>query len=244
MSAKDANVMRTADIMVCAMARLLRDGDIAFSGLASHIPVTAIGVARAVHAPGIWQLNTSGGVCGKHPLMSSYTTIGNSMRNASVGDFPLDEVFDLSMRGRLDVAFMGGVQFDATGGINSSVIGDYNRPKVRLPGGAGSVVIVPTAKRVVAWRPKHDVRTFVEKLDFVTSRGNVDAIVTNMAVLRMRNGRLALQSYHPGFSVQEVKENTGFMLDCTGAVQTPEPSPAEKAALQRVDPKGYRYLEF
>ena len=87
--------------------------------------------------------------------------------------FSLAEVFDLSMRGGLDVAFLSGVQFDNHGGVNASVIGDYHKPKVRLPGGAGSAVLIPTARRAILWRTKHDRRTFVDKPDFLTARGNV-----------------------------------------------------------------------
>ena len=103
----------------------------------------------------------------------------------------LTDLFDLAARGRLDTAFLSGVQIDGAGRINMSVIGDFARPTVRLPGGAGSAALMPRAKRTILWRTKHDPRVFVERLDFVTAQGNVDRVVTPLCVFRRRDGRLA-----------------------------------------------------
>ena len=121
---------------------------------------------------------------------------GGDLLDTAEASFPLMEVFDLSMRGGLDVAFLSGVQFDNRGGVNASVIGDYQKPKVRLPGGAGSAVLIPTAKRAIIWRTKHDTRTFCDHLDFVTARGNVSDIVTPLCVFTMYGGELILKSVH------------------------------------------------
>ncbi|MGI6169826.1 MAG: CoA-transferase subunit beta [Christensenellales bacterium] len=233
-----------ADTMVCAMARMIQDGETVFSGLASHMPVAAIQLARALHAPNAWQLNTAGGVNSPDAPWQSHTSIGRSLQNGTTTDFGLPEVFDLSMRGGLDVAFLSGAQFDRTGAVNTSVIGDYHRPKVRFPGGAGSAVLLPTAKRAILWRPKHDRRTFVEKVDFVTTRGNIDKVVTNLGILTFENGAYSLLSVHPGVRVHEVQEQTGFVLDCSRATVTPEPTRKELSILQKIDPKGYRYQEM
>ena len=101
----------------------------------------------------------------------------------------LADLFDLSARGRLDVAFLSGVQIDAEGRINMSAIGSYEQPKVRLPGGAGSAMLMPTARRVILWRTKHDPRTFVERLDFVTAAGNVDRVVTPLGIFARRGAK-------------------------------------------------------
>jgi len=103
------------------------------------------------------------------------------------------------------------------------VIGDYKRPKVRLPGGAGSAVLIPTAKRAIIWRTKHDRRTFVEKVDFVTARGNVSDIVTPLCHFTMYQGELILKSVHPTSSIEEVAANTGFPIRYLSLASTPPP---------------------
>ena len=152
-------LFRPCDIMTVSLARLIRDGETVFHGVSSHMPVVAILLARALHAPNAVHLNIPGGVDPQSPRLHSFTTAGEELWRTAEADFPLQEVFDLSMRGGLDVAFLSGVQFDAQGGVNASVIGDYRKPKVRLPGGAGSAVLIPTAKRAIIWRTKHDKRT-------------------------------------------------------------------------------------
>ena len=141
------------------------------------------------------------------------------------------EVFDLSMRGGLDVAFLSGVQFDSRGHVNASVIGDYRKPKVRLPGGAGSAVLIPTARRAIIWRTKHDKRTFTGKVDFITARGNVSDIVTPLCVFTMHEGELILKSVHPTSSIEEVAANTGFPIRYFSIEQTPPPTSEELRAL-------------
>jgi glutaconate CoA-transferase subunit B len=158
--------------------------------------------------------------------------------------FPLQEIFDLSMRGGLDVAFLSGIQFDVNGNVNASVIGDYRKPKVRMPGGAGSAVLIPTVHRAILWRTKHDRRTFVEKVDFVTTRGNIDRIVTPFCVFRYEHGRLGLESIHPTSSFAEVQENTGFELDGGSWRYTEPPTEEELRLLRSIDPNDYRSIEF
>jgi len=148
------------------------------------------------------------------------------------------------MRSKLDVAFLGGVQFDISGNVNASVIGEYSRPKVRLPGGAGSAVLIPTAKKSIVWRTKHDKRTFVEKVDFVTTRGNLWKIVTPMCIFEYRNGKLHLDSIHPTSSLDEVQEHTGFELLYDEIKQTLPPTEKELPMLSRIDVDDYRNIEF
>ena len=107
----------------------------------------------------------------------------------------LTDLFDLAASQRLDTAFLSGVQIDGQGRTNMSVIGQFDAPKVRLPGGAGSAAIMPRAKRTLIWRTKHDRRVFVDRLDFVTAAGNVDRVVTPLCMLPPRrwqaDGRVA-----------------------------------------------------
>ena len=119
-----------------------------------------------------------------------------------------------------------------------SAIGDWRAPKVRLPGGGGGAVMLPTARRAVTWRTEHSTRTLVDKLDFVTAAGGLHGVVTPIAVFEKRDGRLALRSWHPDASLDEVRRRTGFAFDATGATPTPLPGDREIAALRALDPDG------
>ena len=235
---------RICDIMVCSMARLIQDGDTVFHGVSSHMPMIATMLAKRMQAPNAVHLNIPGGVDPNPPKLYKYTSAGPELLERSCSYFPLQEVFDLSMRGRLDVAFLSGIQFDRNGNVNASVIGDYHKPKVRMPGGAGSAVLIPTAKRAILWRTKHDKRTFVNQVDFVTTRGNIDRIITPLCIFKNENGHLALDSVHPTSSIQEVTENTEFAIDTTNYRYTQLPTEKELSILRSIDPNDYRNIEF
>lgn len=235
---------RQSDIMICAMARLIRNKEKVFHGVSSHMPMIALMLAKALHAPDAVHLNIPGGVDPKPRVLQKYTSAGAELFENCVSEFPLAEVFDLSMRGGLDVAFLSGIQFDVHGNVNASVIGDYHKPKVRMPGGAGSAVLIPTAQRAIIWRTKHDKRTFVDKVDFVTTRGNIDRIITPLCVFKFENGELILDTIHPTSSLEEVIANTSFDIKYSNIIYTPEPTREELMMLKRIDPKDYRTIEF
>ncbi|CAM3955405.1 CoA-transferase subunit beta [Mesobacillus zeae] len=235
---------RPVDIMTCAIANMLEDGETVFHGVSSHLPMVAMSLAKNMHAPDLVHLNIPGGVNPSSIAKASYSSAGAELLDSGEAYFPLEEVFDLSMRGRLDVAFLGGIQFDINGNVNASVIGDYHRPKLRLPGGAGSAVLIPTAKKAIIWRVKHDPRTFVEKVDFVTTRGNLWKIVTPLCVFEFKNGKLHLDTIHPTSSLEEVRANTGFELLYDTVRYTPEPTREELNMLKKVDPHDYRSIEL
>ena len=237
-------MIRPCDIMVCEMARLIRDGETVFHGVSSHLPLIAILLAKATHAPSAVHLNIPGGVDPEKPSLLPFSSAGADLWEGASSEFPLMEVFDLSMRGGLDVAFLSGVQFDNLGGVNASVIGGYHKPKVRLPGGAGSAVLIPTAKRAILWRVRHDRRTFTEKLDFLTARGNVSDIITPLCSFQMYAGELILRSVHPTSSIEEVAKNTGFPVRYRSLETTPPPTDEELRKLDQIDPKDLRNLEF
>ncbi len=237
-------MLRPCDIMTVSMARLIHDGETVFHGVSSHMPLVAVLLAKATHAPNAVHLNIPGGVDPLKPRLQSFTSAGDELWGSASAKFPLQEVFDLSMRGGLDVAFLSGVQFDNSGGVNASVIGDYHKPKVRLPGGAGSAVLIPTAKRAIIWRTKHDKRTFASKLDFVTARGNVSDIVTPFCVFTMHSGEMILKSVHPTSSIEEVAENTAFPIRYIALEKTSLPTEEELRKLNEIDPLDLRNLEF
>ena len=235
---------RPCDIMICAMARIIKDNNTVFHGVSSHMPLIAILLAKATHAPNAVHLNIPGGVDPVVTSMEKYTSAGEELIHDSVCDFPLSDVFDLSMRGGLDVAFLSGIQFDNKGNVNASVIGDYHKPKVRMPGGAGSAVLIPTANKAVIWRTKHDKRTFVPKVDFVTTRANIHRIVTPLCIFKTYQGEIILESIHPHSSIGEVAENTGFDIRYIELKTTPNPTKEEMDALIKIDPYDYRNIEF
>jgi glutaconate CoA-transferase subunit B len=237
-------MIRVCDMMVVTMSRLIQDGETVFHGVSSHLPMVALMLAKLLHAPSAVHLNIAGGVDPVSIRLGSVSTAGSELWQNAASFFSLAEVFDLSMRGGLDVTFLSGVQFDNHGGVNASVIGDYHKPKVRLPGGAGSAVLIPTARRAILWRTKHDRRTFVEKVDFLTSRGNVSDIVTPLCHLTMFQGELILKSIHPYTAIEEVAARTAFPIRYLQLEMTQAPTDEEMAILREIDPKDLRNMEF
>lgn len=236
---------QTPDIMACAISRLLRDRETVFFGLASPLVMVSTLLAKATHAPGLTFLSIPGSVSPVLDQLPS-STVDSALLRGSKAVFSLADVFDLSARGRLDTAFLSGVQIDGQGRINMSAIGPHEKPKIRLPGGAGSALLLPTVKRAVLWRTRHDARTFVEKMDFVTASGNVEWVVTPLCLFhRNAEGRLTVHSIHPGVTPEQVVQNTGFPVAVGPETPvTPEPSPAELEALNRIDPANIRASEF
>jgi glutaconate CoA-transferase, subunit B len=235
-------------MMPIALARLLRDGETVFHGVASPLPMVAILLAKRLHAPQLTYLNITGS-CDPTPAQLPRSTVDPALLGGTRSLVTLTDLFDLSARGRLDTAFLSGVQIDGAGQINMSLIpgpgGDIHRPKVRLPGGAGSACIMPTAKRTLLWRTRHDRRTFVERLDFMTASGNVEAVVTPLCVFRRVAGRLVVESLHPGVEPAALREQTGFAVEVDEqTLVTTAPSERELAALAEVDPEGVRRIEF
>ena len=232
----------TADLMAVCLARCLRDGERAFHGVASPLPMVAIMLARRTHAPNLVYLNTGGSV-DPAPERLPASTSDPALFQGTPALFDLVDLFDLSARGGLDVVFHSGIQIDRRGRINLSALGDdYRRPKVRLPGGAGSAHLMPTARRVILWRTRHDRQTFVESVSFVTAQGKVDRVVTPLCVFKSVDGLLELESIHPGVTFAEVQAATDWPL--REAPETPRPTAAELEALNKVDPGRVRDLEL
>lgn len=230
--------------MVAALARLLRNGESVFHGVASPLPMVATLVAKRLHAPDLVYLNITGGV-DPEPTPSAASTVDPALLSGARSMVTLTDLFDLAASGRLDTAFLSGVQIDRQGRINMSVIGDFAKPTVRLPGGAGSAAIMPRAKRTILWRTRHDPRTFVERLDFVTAAGNVAFVVTPMCVFARSADRLQVETIHPWVEPDDLAAATGFPIDA-GALtpRTPLPTEDELATLAAVDPAGVSLTEF
>jgi glutaconate CoA-transferase subunit B len=140
---------------------------------------------------------------------------------------------------RIDIGFLGAAQIDRHGNLNSTVIGDYDHPKVRLPGGGGAPEIA-TGVRDVFVMLRQTPRSFVERLDFTTSVGDrVRVVVTDLGILEPHDGELTLVGVHPGVDVEDVRAATGWDLRIAGDVRiTDPPSDVELSTLRTLEPKG------
>lgn len=247
MSKAQTEPLQPADYMTIAMARIIRDGERVFHGVASPLPAVAIQLAKRLHAKNAVYLSIAGGVDAEPSVLSRYSTAGANLREGAIADFTLADIFDLSARGGLDVAFLGGAQIDAYGRVNLSAIGSFEKPKVRLPGGAGSAALLPTAKRGILWKTTHDRRSFVEKLDVITAAGNTEYVVTPISVFKRSESdqRLRLYTVFPNSTFAEVVENTGFHVEKHVEFHPFNPITDEELnILCEIDQNGSRFSEF
>lgn len=226
--------------LVINLARQIRAGDIAFSGVNSTLPMLACLLARQAYDFHYTWINVAGGV---EPLPQKIPQSSSdpAIVAGSPAIFANQDFYDLCARGGLDLVYLGCAQIDAEGRTNVSTIGPWDNPKVRLPGGGGAAVMLPTAKRVATWRTEHSPRALVDKLDFVTAAGNMATLVTPLAVFQREprpGARFVLESWNPALTADEVARRTGFRFEAAGARPTPPPTQRERAALATLDPDG------
>jgi len=212
----------TADeMMAVAASRRLRDDTVCFVGIG--LPSLAANLARRTHAPGCVLVYESG-------------TIGAKPRSLplSIGDGELAETADAVVSvpetfaywlqgGRIDVGFLGAAQIDRHGNLNSTVIGPYESPTVRLPGGGGAPEIALGVRDVFVML-RHSRRAFVQQLDFTTSLGDrVRFVVTDLGVLEPVDGELTLVATHPGATADDARAATGWDLRVADELRETEP---------------------
>ena len=229
------------EMMAVEASRRLRDGDVCFVGIG--LPSLAANLARATHAPRVVLVYESGTIGAKPTELP-----------LSIGDGELAETADLVVSvpemfgywlqgGRVDVGFLGAAQIDRFGNLNSTVIGDYDSPKVRLPG-AGGAPEIATAAREVFVMLRQTPRAFVEELDFRTSSGGrVSVVVTDLGLLEPRGEEreLVLTHVHPGIDAGRALEATGWPLRVADDLrETRAPTDEELAALRGLATKGAR----
>ncbi len=246
----------TMELMIVAASRELENG--ATVGVGTGAPCAAAMLAQKTHAPDLVILFEAGGISPQLPEMP--ISVGDSRtfyRAIKAGG--MCDIMDACARGLVDYTFLGGAQIDMYGNLNSTVIGDYEKPKVRLPGSGGANDFASFCWRTMVITPQ-DKRRFVEKLDFLTTPGWITGgnsrteaglpedtgpykIITDMAIMGFdeESKRMTVLSLNPGSTKEMVQENCGFeLLWAKNITETPPPTKEELRILrEQVDPKKY-----
>ncbi len=239
----------TADeMMTVAAARALRDGAVCFVGIG--LPSTAANLARRLHAPNLVLVYESGTLDTRPELLP--LSIGDGiLAESALTVISVPEVFNYWLQaGRIDVGFLSGAQLDRYGNINTTVIGDYDEPDVRLPGSGGAPEIAASCGEVMIVM-RHRSRAFVEAVDFVSSVGHGAGpgdrarlglpgagplrVITDLGVLEPdpETRELTLTGLHPGVSLERVRAETGWPLQVDAApAATPVPTDEELSVLR------------
>jgi glutaconate CoA-transferase subunit B len=230
------------EMMTVAAARRLADGDVCLVGIG--LPSVAANLARRLHAPRCVLIYESGTI-GSKPSVPPLSIGDGELADTADTVVSVPEIFNYWLQaGRVDVGFLGAAQIDRHAQLNTTVIGPYESPRVRLPGAGGAPEIASSARRVIVVL-RHSRRAFVERLDFRTSvpGGGPVAVITDLGVLETDpvDRELTLVSVHPGVGVDDVRAATGWELRTAASVAgTPAPSVAELDALRAMAGGGGR----
>lgn len=225
------------EMMAVEAARRLADGAVCFVGIG--LPSLAANLARSTHAPDCVLVYESGTI-GAKPTTLPLSIGDGELADTADAVVSVPEMFAYWLQGnRIDVGFLGAAQIDRHGNLNSTVIGDYDAPSVRLPGGGGAPEIATCARDVFVML-RQTRRAFVERLDFTTSVGDrVRVVVTDLGILEPHDGELTLVAVHPGVEVADVQAATGWDLRVASDVRATEPpSDDELSALRALETKG------
>jgi len=245
-----------SELMVIAASRALREEDVVFVGIG--LPNLACNLAKRLHAPHL-QMVYESGIYGADPDRQPLSIGDPCLASRAACVSPLSEIFLFYLqRGLIDVGFLGGAQVDRHGNLNTTAIGDYRSPKVRLPGSGGACDIATLAKRIFIIGSQSR-KSFVEKVEFVTSAGKLPGglrsqgafgagpqlVVTDLGVYDFDDdGELRVVSLHPGVTAEEVLSNTGWPIEVPDPVATTVPPATEELRIlrERLDPHHY-YLK-
>jgi len=240
-------VWDAAEMMNVAAARELRDGDVCLVGVGP--PNLAANLARRTHAPNCRLVYESGAIDAK-PKRLPLSIGDDDLAATATAVVSVPEMFNYWVgAGRIDVGFLGAAQIDRYGNINTTVIGDHSNPRTRLPGAGGAPEIAAAAGRVIVI-VKQSPRTFVEKVDFVTSVGygptgrerqargaGPTLVITDHGVLEPdpETNELTLTRLHPGVTVEQARKATGWELKVADSIRPVDPpTDVELTALRRL----------
>ena len=244
----------TLELMAVCGSKQIKNGEVVFIG--TGLPLIAAMLAKKTHAPGA-KIVYEAGFIDSNAKEIALSIADSRLGYRASGAIGLIETLGLMLQGgHVDLGFVGAAQIDEYGNINTTYIGSFEKPTVRLPGSGGGNDIVSSAKRIVVIMT-HEKRKMVKKLDYLTSPGFLDGpgarekagllgggpslVVTNLCQMDFDPGtkRMRLATIHPGISVQQVLENTGFDLVVPKNVPTTEfPTYEELALLRAIDPTG------
>jgi glutaconate CoA-transferase, subunit B len=247
-----------SELLICTASRLMKDNTTAFIG--TGIPMLAASLAQRMHAPNlvtIFEFGGTGAILEQLPLAVG----GENTFHRALAASGICDVVETAQRGFVEYGFLGGAQIDAYGNLNSTVIGDHQHPKVRLPGSGGANDVGSNCWQTIAIM-RHDKRRFLDKIDFITTPGYLSGagareaaglppgtgpfrVVTNLAVCGFDEAskRMLLLATQPGVSVQEVLDNTGFELLVSSHVEeNPQPSAEELHILREEVDKDRLYI--
>jgi glutaconate CoA-transferase subunit B len=238
----------TDEVMTVAAARELTDGVVCFVGIG--LPSLAANLARRLHAPRAVLIYESGTI-GAKPTRPPLSIGDSELADTADAVVSVAEIFAYWLQaGRIDIGFLGAAQVDRYGNINTTIVGDYERPSVRLPGAGGAPEIAAHARQTFIVL-RQDRRSFVETLDFRTSVGHGDGagdraalglrgagptvVISDLGILRpdKSDGQLVLTALHPGRTVDEVRDATGWPLRVAESVTTTAPPTTEELAALR-----------
>ena len=237
-----------SEMMTVAAARALTNDDICFVGIG--LPSAACNLARLTHAPRLTLVYESGTIETK-PAVLPLSIGDGELFDTALTTVSVPEMFQYWLQGgRITVGFLGGAQVDRYGNLNSTVVGPYNRPKVRLPGSGGATEIATSCRRIYIVM-RHDARAFVSRLDFLTSLGHGRTgrerralgittegpalIVTDLCTMRPdpETGEFEVHTLHPGVTADRVCEKTGWNVRFVTEVdETPPPTIEELGVLR------------
>jgi glutaconate CoA-transferase subunit B len=242
----------TADeMMTVAAARALEDGAVCFVGIG--VPSTAANLARATHAPDLVLIYESGAI-GAKPSRLPLSIGDGDLADTADAVVSVPEIFNYWLQaGRVDVGFLGAAQIDRYANLNTTVVGDYNHPKVRLPGAGGAPEIAASCRRVIIVI-RQSPRTFVDRLDFITSVGHGSGpgsrqrlglrgagpseVITDLGLLHpeRETAELTLTHLHRGVTLDQVRAATGWDLAVAPDLQTTAaPSARELGVLRSLE---------
>lgn len=245
------------ELMICVASRLLEDG--AVVGVGTGAPCAAAMLAQKLHGPNLFIVFEAGGLAPQLPSMP--ISVGDSRTfYRGLMATSMNDILDACQRGMVDYTFLGGAQIDAYGNLNSTVVGDYRKPKVRFPGSGGANDFASLCWRTMVMT-QHDRRRFVAKLDFLTTPGYLTGagareaaglpagtgpykVITDLAVMGFeeQSKRMQLESLHPGVTLEQVQENTGFELLLAPRIGETEPPRPDELRLLRDEVDPYRYV--
>ena len=244
-----------SELMVTAAAREVRDGDVVFVGM--RLPLLGFLLAKSTHAPnavGVYELGIIRDTVAPAPILTM-GDLPNLYRSQWLADTA--DLMGLLQQGLVDLSFIGGAQVDRFGNLNTSYIGSPGKIETRLPGSGGACDLASLAKRHIIIMA-HQKRRFTPRVDYITSpgygdgpgwrervglpRGGPSTVITTLGVLRFDEAtkEMVLSAVHPGVSVEDVVENTGWPLRLApDLTETPRPTEAELSMLRQFDPEGY-----